>query len=153
MNTNPTFIERYALPIFLILTPLISLAIPFYLSLPTELVPLLMIFVPAFMAVLLTSLGEGRKGLAALLKKPFQWQIGFKWYAITLGLALGLRLTMSALAVLLGWIPTIQLNSWSPRSSSFLLSLPSLEPLWRNLVGEDMSCPNCWPIVQRLIPL
>jgi len=113
MNTKPTFIERYSLLLFLILTPLLSLAIPIFLSLPTELVPLILVFVPALMAVLLTSLGEGRKGVFALLKKPFQWRIGFKWYAITLGLALGLRLTMSALAVLLGWIPTIQLNSWS----------------------------------------
>jgi len=113
MNTRPTFIERYSLLIFLILTPLFSLAIPLFQSLPTELVPLILVFVPALMAILLTSLSEGRKGVAALLKKPFQWQIGFKWYAITIGLALGLRLTMGALAVLLGWIPTIQLNSWS----------------------------------------
>jgi len=113
MNTNPTFIQRYALPLYLILTPLLSLALPLFLPLPTELVPLMMVFVPAIMAVLLTSLGEGRKGVVALLKKPFQWRIGFKWYAITLGLALVLRLTMSALAVLLGWISTIQLNSWS----------------------------------------
>ena len=113
MNTKSDFIERYSLPTFLILTPLLSLAIPLFLNLPTELVPLMMILVPALMAVLLTSFSEGRKGVVALLKKPLQWRIGFKWYAITLGLALGLRLTMSMLAVLLGWIPTIQLNSWS----------------------------------------
>jgi len=113
MNTKPTFIERYSLLLFFILTPLLSLAIPLSLSLPTELVPLMLVFVPALIAVLLTSLSEGRKGVVALLNKPFQWRIGFKWYAITIGLALGLRLTMSVLAVLLGWIPTIQLNSWS----------------------------------------
>jgi len=113
MNTKPTFIERYSLLLFLILTPLLSLAIPLFLSLPTELVPLILVFVPALTAVLLTSLGEGRKGVATLLKKPFQWRIDFKWYAIIIGLALGLRLTISTLAVLLGWIPTIQFNSWS----------------------------------------
>jgi membrane protease YdiL (CAAX protease family) len=113
MKTKPTFIERHSLLLFLTLTPLLSLAIPLFLSLPTELVPLILIFIPALMAVVLTSFSEGRKGVVALLKKLLQWRIGFKWYAITLGLALGLRLTMSLLAVLLGWIPTIQLNSWS----------------------------------------
>ena len=115
VNTNPTFIERYSLPIFLILTPLISLAIPLFLTLPTELVPLIMILIPAFMAILLISLSEGRKGVIALLHKLVQWRIPFKWFAISLGLAFVLRLTMSLLALLFGWIPSIQLNSWSPQ--------------------------------------
>ena len=115
MNTKSDFIERYSLPTFLILTPLLSLAIPLFLELPTELVPLIMIFIPALMAVLLTSLSEGRKGVVALLQKLIQWRIPFKWFAISLGLAFGLRLAMSLLALLLGWIPTIRFNAWSPQ--------------------------------------
>lgn len=113
MNTKSTFLERYSLPLFFILTPLISLAIPLFLPLPPEIVPLMMVFVPALMAIFLTALTDGRKGVSALLKKPFQWRIGFKWYAIVFGLAFGMRLTMSVLAVLLGWIPAIQLTPWS----------------------------------------
>jgi membrane protease YdiL (CAAX protease family) len=114
MNTNSTFIERHALTLYLILTPLISLAIPLFLPLPPEIIPLMMIFVPAILAIFLVALTDGRKGAGALLKKLFQWRIGFKWYAIVIGLAFGLRLTMSVLALLLGWIPVIQLSPWSP---------------------------------------
>ena len=85
MNTKSDFIERYSLPTFLILTPLLSLAIPLFLELPTELVPLIMIFIPALMAILLTSLSKGRKGVVALLQKLIQWRIPFKWFAISLG--------------------------------------------------------------------
>jgi hypothetical protein len=37
------------------------------------------------MAILLTGLAEGGKSLAALLRKLFQWQAGFKGYALALG--------------------------------------------------------------------
>jgi len=113
MNTKSTFLEHYALPLFIILTPLISLAIPLFLHVPPEIVPLMMVLVPALIAIVLTTLTDGRKGVGVLLKKLFQWRIGFKWYAIVFGLAFGLRLTMSALALLLGWIPAIQLTPWS----------------------------------------
>ena len=113
MRSRSDFTEQFALPAFLILTPLLSLAIPFFLPLPPEMVPLTMVFVPALLAILLTALTKGKSGVGALLKKLTQGQIGFKWYAITLALALGLRLMMSLLALLMGWIPTIQLAPWS----------------------------------------
>ena len=114
MKTKSEFMEQYSLPAFLILTPLLSLAIPVFLPLPAEVTALLLVLVPALLAVLFTALTEGGKGVGTLLKKPFQWRVGFKWYMIALGLALGLRLTMNVLAILLGWIPSIQLNDWSP---------------------------------------
>jgi hypothetical protein len=73
MNTNPT--HGYSLPAFLILAPSISLAIPLFLSLPTELVPLVMILVPALMTALLTLLSEGRNSVTALLQKLVQWRL------------------------------------------------------------------------------
>ena len=115
ITTNPTFFERYSLLLFLVLTPLISLSIPLFLTLPADLVPLIMILIPALMAILLISLSEGRKGVIALLQKLVQWRMPFKWFAISLGLAFGLRLAMSLLAFLFGWIPSIQLNTWSPQ--------------------------------------
>jgi membrane protease YdiL (CAAX protease family) len=106
--------KRVSLPAFLILTPLLSLAIPFFLPLPMEITPLVMVFVPALMAIILAALTEGKRGVGALFNKLFQWRIGFKWYALTIGLAFGVRLAISLLALLLGWIPAIQLNNWSP---------------------------------------
>jgi membrane protease YdiL (CAAX protease family) len=112
MKKNTT-IERFSLPAFLILTPLISLAIPLFLPLPSEVVPLLIAIIPALMAILLTAISDGRKGVVALLKKIIQWRMSIKWYVVAFGLALGLRLAMSVLAVLLGWIPAIQIRIWS----------------------------------------
>ena len=114
MNTNPTFIERYALLIFLILTPLLSLAAPLFLPFPPEILPLMIAIIPAIMAITLTGLTSGRKGERSLLRKLFQWRVALKWYLIALGMALVLRLAMSLLALLLGWIPSIQLTEWGP---------------------------------------
>ena len=115
MNKKSTSFEGYSLPLFLMLTPLVSLAIPLFLPLPPEVVPLMMVFVPALLATFFTALTDGRKGVSALLKKLFQWQVSFKWVLIALGLAFVLRLSVSLLAILFGWIPTIQVYSWSPQ--------------------------------------
>jgi len=61
MNTKPTFIEQYSLTIYLVLTPLISLAMALFLPLPTVLIALLLLLVPSTLAILLTALAEGVK--------------------------------------------------------------------------------------------
>ncbi|MBV6449372.1 MAG: hypothetical protein MHPDNHAH_00082 [Anaerolineales bacterium] len=118
MNTNSTFIERHALTIYLILTPLISLAIAVFLPLPIELIVLLMLLVPSTLAILLTALAEGRQSVAELLKKLFQWRINIKWYGITLMLSVGMIVIADALAFLVGWSPTIQFHI--PASSQLI---------------------------------
>ncbi len=110
MNTKPTFIERYSLLLFLILIPLISLAIAFLLPLPTVVIALLLILVPATMAFLFTALAEGGESVAALLKKLFQWRIGLKWYMVALGLPVGIILVSSTLAFLFGWTSAIRFS-------------------------------------------
>ena len=110
MNTNATFIQRYSLPFYLILTPLLSNAIAFFLPIPTVVIALLLVLIPVIMAILLTALAEGRQSLSTLLKKLFQWRIGFKWYAITLCLSVGIILASSILAYLLRWTPTLQFS-------------------------------------------
>jgi uncharacterized protein len=114
MNKNPTFLDRYSLPLFLILTPLISLSIPLFLQLPVEIVPFLMAFIPALLAILISALTDGRRGVGALMKKLFQWRVSIKWYAIALVLAFGLRLAIAEVAVLLRWIPEIRMTPWAP---------------------------------------
>ncbi len=114
LKTNTVRKERFSLPVFLILVPLLSFAIPLFLRLPVEITPLAMVFVPALLAVILVALTGGRKAVGVLLKKLFQWRVGFKWYILAIGLALGVRLAMSLLALLFGWIPAIRLNDWSP---------------------------------------
>ena len=110
MNTNATFIQRIALPVYLFLTPLISLAIALFLPVPVIAIALLLLLVPSTLAILLTGLAEGRESLSALLKKLFRWRISFKWYVVALGLPVGIILASSVLAVLLGWAPSVQFS-------------------------------------------
>lgn len=114
MNTGRTAIERISTSLFLILTPLISLAILFT-PLPVEATPLVMVLIPALLAILLTAMTGGRESLRALLRRPFQWRVGFKWYAIALGLALGTRVAMILLALGMGWISAIRVRPWPPQ--------------------------------------
>ncbi len=113
MRSHSNLIEQHSLLIFLALTPLISLAMPLFLPLPAAVIPLLMVFVPAFLAITLAALSGGRKEVGELWRRLFRRRIGFRWYATAVLLALGLRLSMSVLALLLGWIPAIQINAWS----------------------------------------
>jgi membrane protease YdiL (CAAX protease family) len=53
------------------------------------------------------------------LGKLFQWRVGLRWYVLSLGLAVGVRLAQGLLALLLGWVPSLQLRPWSPQQ--FLL--------------------------------
>jgi membrane protease YdiL (CAAX protease family) len=114
MKTNSKIMERYSLSAFLILTPLVSLAIAFFLPLPTVAIALLMIMIPAGMAVLVTASAEGGRGVAALLKKLFQWRIALQWVIITLGLSVGIVLLADVLAFLLGWSPSIRFHVPAP---------------------------------------
>jgi membrane protease YdiL (CAAX protease family) len=114
MKTSLTFFERYSLPLFLILTLLISFAIPLFLSLPVEVTPLMLVLIPALLSITFAAAAGGKKETGALLSRLVHWRVGFKWYVLAFGLAIGIRLTISALALLFGWIPAIQLSQWSP---------------------------------------
>jgi len=114
MKTSKTSKEIYLVIVFLIITPLISLTIPAFLSLPTEVVPLILVFIPAILAILFTAFTEGRNSMGMLLKKLTQWQIGFKWYLLAFGLALVSRFAISVLAIVLGWTTKFSLYDWTP---------------------------------------
>jgi membrane protease YdiL (CAAX protease family) len=120
MNTNSTFLKRNSLTIYLILTPLISLAIALFLPLPIFIIALLLLLVPSGLAILFAAIGDGRKGVVELLKKLIQWRISLKWYAVTLGLAVGIILAAGVLAYLLGWMPSIQIHV--PASSQLIFN-------------------------------
>jgi membrane protease YdiL (CAAX protease family) len=131
--------ERFSISLFLILVPLISLAIPLFFPLPAEIVPLLIALLPAFLAILFTALTGGGKGISALMRRSFQWRVGIKWYVVAVGLALALRLAMSLLAIAFGWIPAFQLRLWSPMEFAligvFILIGGTAEELgWRGYV-------------------
>lgn len=104
--TSP--VQRSALLAYLILTPLLSLAIALLLPLPVAAIALLMLLVPSTLALVLTALAEGGQAAAALLKKLFQWQIGFRWYLVALVLPGMAILASAVIASLLRWMPAIE---------------------------------------------
>ena len=104
-----TLIKHNALALFCGLTIALTFAAT-RLPLPGELVAVVMVFIPAFLAIFLTAISEGRGGVRSLLGKLAQWRISFKWVVTALALALVIRLSMSLIALGLGMICTIQLR-------------------------------------------
>ena len=82
MKTKTILSEQSALLLYLILTPLISVAMALLLPLPPEIIALLILLIISTMAVLCTALAEGRRGVSGLLKKIFQWRISSRWYLV-----------------------------------------------------------------------
>jgi len=106
-------IERHALIIFCVLTIALTFIVAL-LPLPRELAPVVMVFIPAVMAILITALSQGRSGLRSLLGKLMQWRISLKWVVIALALAFLMRLSISIIAFVLGQISAIQLRPGGP---------------------------------------
>ena len=113
MNTLTSLIKKHALAIFCALTIALTFAATL-LPLPAEVIPVVMVFIPALMAVTLIALSEGRAGVRLLLGKLVRWRISLKWAVIAVGLALVMRLTISLFALALGMIPAIQLRPMLP---------------------------------------
>ncbi|HEX5807738.1 MAG TPA: CPBP family intramembrane glutamic endopeptidase, partial [Anaerolineales bacterium] len=113
MKTPTSIIKQYALALFCGLTIALTFATTL-LPLPGELVAVVMVFIPALLAISLTAVSEGRAGVRSLLGKLAHWRIGLKWVGMALVLALVVRLTMSLIALSLGMISTIQLRPGGP---------------------------------------
>jgi membrane protease YdiL (CAAX protease family) len=113
MKTPASIIKQHALALFCGLTIALTFATTL-LPLPGELVAVVMVFIPALLAIFLTATSEGKAGVRSLVGKLAQWRISLKWLVIALALALVIRLTMSFVALGLGIIPTIQLRPGGP---------------------------------------
>src|SRR5512134_1510497 len=109
MRTLTLLIKRHVLVIFCTLTISLTFAATL-LPLPGEVIPVVMVFIPALMAIALSALSEGTVGVRSLLAKLAQWRISLKWVVIALALAFIIRLAVSLIAIGLGLISTIQLR-------------------------------------------
>jgi membrane protease YdiL (CAAX protease family) len=142
MKAKQSLLDRVSLPVFFAGNLAAVYAIT-GLPIPAEAKPFLMVLVPLMLAVLLAALEDGRSGAAALLRKPFQWRIGWKWFLVTLALAFGLRLAASLLAVLLGWAESVQVRAWDPLQFAVLILIlfiaAALEEVgWRGFALPEM---------------
>ena len=113
MKSLNSRIKQHALAIFCALTIALTFAATL-LPLPGEVIPVVIVFIPALMAISLTALSEGKIGVQSLLGKLAQWRVSFKWVIIAVALALMMRLTISLIALAMGMIPAIQLRPMSP---------------------------------------
>jgi membrane protease YdiL (CAAX protease family) len=119
MNALTSLIKQHALVIFCALTIALAFAATL-LPLPGEVIPVVMVFVLALVAVALTAISEGKTGVRSLLGKLAQWHISLKRVVIALTLALMMRLTMSLIALGLGLIPALQLRPGPPAQFGIL---------------------------------
>jgi len=118
MNRLTYLIKQHALVIFCTLTIALTFA-AILLPLPGEVIPVVIVFIPALMAIALTALSEGKAGVRSLLGKLAQWRVNFKWVIIALALALVMRLTISLIALGLGLIPLFNYAQGRPCSLLF----------------------------------
>ena len=135
MNHLAAWIKHHALLAFCALTIACTFATT-QLPISREAVPVVMVFIPALVALSLVALTDGWTGVQAVGRNLGRWRIRPVWVVVAVVLGLVLRLTMSVIAVLVGWIPTIQLRPWSPLQLAFfavilfLLAIPE-ELGWR----------------------
>src|SRR5215212_4052937 len=99
MNRITSFVKHQGLLIFCALTIALSFAAT-QLPLPSEAVPVVMVFIPALIALGLTAMADGWTGVRILLSKLGQWRLRPLWIAAAVALGLVLRLAMSVIAVL-----------------------------------------------------
>jgi membrane protease YdiL (CAAX protease family) len=113
---NPTLLSKqHALTLFCTLTIALTFAAT-VLPLPGEVVAVVMVFIPAFIAISLTVFLDGLEGVRSLLGKLTRWRIHLRWVLIAVALGFLLRLTVSLIALGLEIISSIQLRPGGPAS-------------------------------------
>lgn len=113
MNRVTSLTKQHALAIFCVLTITLTFAATL-LRLPGEGVLVVIVFIPAVIAIVLTALSEGKVGVQMLLGKLTQWRIGIKWMFVAVALGFVMRFMISLIALGLGLIDAIQLRPLPP---------------------------------------
>jgi membrane protease YdiL (CAAX protease family) len=149
MMSLTSLIKQHALVIFCTLTIALTFAVTL-LPLPGEAVAVVMVFIPALMAIALTTLSEGRAGLRSFLDKLLQWRISLKWVVIALAVAFVMRLTMSLMGLALGLIPAIQLRPGGPASYVLLAIIFFVFAIPEELGWRGYALPK---LLERYSPL
>jgi hypothetical protein len=84
---------------------------------------------PLLAALIVVAVTAGRPGLRALGARMLRWRVGWRWYAVVLGLPLALHAATAALAVALG-APAPSLARLGPPTGLLLLfALRLVDPL------------------------
>ena len=95
-------------------------------SFPVLQIPLLYlgIFAPAFVAIALTARREGTAGVAALLRRLFQWNVKARWYLFAFGYMATIKLTVAVIhRVVAGAWPAFGKDPWFVMIAATIFSL------------------------------
>ena len=68
----------------------------------SPLIGLVGLFGPAFAAIIMAAITDGKPGVKALLSRTVRWRVGLPWYVVALGLPTLLSLATAGLSVVLG---------------------------------------------------
>jgi len=104
-----TLIRRYPVQVFCVATILLSFA-AYLLPIPREVVPFIMVLIPTGVALVCAAVEAGGAGVRALLGKLSFSKLSLRWILVAVAIAAAMRLTVSLAALLLGWIPAIQIR-------------------------------------------
>jgi membrane protease YdiL (CAAX protease family) len=144
-----SILKHHALMIFCALTVALTFACTM-LPLPGEMIPVVMVFIPALMAISLTAFSEGKAGVRSLLGKLVHRPIDLKWITIAVVLGLVARLLISLIALGLGMISTIQLRPGGPASYVLLAVVFFVFAIPEELGWRGYALPK---LLQRRSPL
>jgi membrane protease YdiL (CAAX protease family) len=141
--------EMKAVWIFALATLFLSVGILFLL--PGISGPSLIVFIPTILAVVLIRYTFGKGQIRPRLFSRQQWAISLKWLAISLGLALLLRLGVSLLGVLL--VPDYNFNPgpFSPFLIMVFLFAAGEEIGWRGFALPVMLANGYRPLTSALV--
>jgi membrane protease YdiL (CAAX protease family) len=114
-STSPPTRRRAAPEVYLFggLAILLSFA-TYLLPLPRTMLPYLIVLLPTLLALCFTAYRTGRAGVATLLGQIGGGDFDARWLAVAILMALGLRVTMSVVALGMGLIDTIQVRAATP---------------------------------------
>ena len=90
-----------------------------------DIIALLGVFMPAFVAIWLTASAGGTAALQALFERVFQWRVGVQWYVFAAGYMLAIRLLAALVQRLAtGTWPQFGHFEWYLFVAAVIISLP-----------------------------
>lgn len=145
-----TFIAANSLWIFITLTVLLTVVV-ILLPLPVLAGPALVVFIPTILAALLIRVSDGKGQVRSQLFAARRWRTSLKWIAISLGLAVGLRLLVSLLGLVFAPGYQIQPGMVTPLLLITLIFAAGEEIGWRGYALPRMLKLGNSPLASALL--
>ena len=89
------------------------------------------LFGPAFAAIIVVAVANGRAGLRDLLGRMARWRVGARWYALALGLPMVLALAAAGLHIMLGARMAVEFGNLSVLNFVVFVLIVGEELGWR----------------------